>query len=230
MDCWICGKAAETGEHLMKVSDLRGLFGHVSQNKLLYVHSSKARNVPKRTVMDPAFKSKALLCADCNNNLSQPYDKAWEQLSGDLRSRPSIRPGDSIEMAEVFKQPVEDALLDTHLYFVKLFGCLIAEHKVPIDLRPFASAFLTRTAHPHVFIAIGPTPSHEPGTRVAGWTEVNGNDVDGRCTFAYWSYHVGIVAVRILYAEPGMRHKELVQAWHPDTAGRLMLMASFDKI
>ncbi len=230
MDCWICGKPAETGEHLMKVSDLKGLFGHVSQNKPLYVHSDKARNVAKRTVKDPAFKSKALLCSDCNNALSQPYDRAWERLSSELRGRSSIHQGELIKLNKVFKQPTKEAMLDVHLYFVKLFGCRISEHQVPIDIGPFAQALLTRTAHPRVFIAIGPTPFTVGGRRVAGWSEIHAMNIHGRCSFASWFYHIGEVAVNILYAEPGQRRFGLTQAWHPENAGRLLKMARFDRL
>jgi len=227
--CWICGAVADSAEHLLKASDLRGLFGTVSQSHPLYLHSDAARNVPKRTIKDPAFKSKALLCADCNNAKSQPYDRAWERLSDDLRRRDSLRPGQLIKINKVFKRPAKEALLDTHLYFVKLFGCRIVENKIPIDVRPFAEAFLQRRAHPHVFIAIGPTVFGAQGRRIAGWSEVHGHNVHGRCVFASWFYHVADVAVSIMYAEPDQRRVGLTHAWHPDSAGTMLRMARFER-
>ncbi|MBN3770707.1 hypothetical protein [Burkholderia sp. Se-20378] len=228
--CWICGSTADSGEHLLKASDLRGLFGLVSQSHPLYMHSNAARNVPKRTIKDRAFKSKALLCADCNNAKSQPYDRAWERLSDDLRRRQTLRSGELIKLKNVFKRPAKEALLDTHLYFVKLFGCRIVEHQIPINVRPFADAFLARKAHPYVFIAIGPTPFSAQGKKLAGWSEIHAQNVGGRCVFATWFYHVADVAVNIIYAEPGQNRMGLTQAWHPDSAGRLLRMARFSRV
>jgi hypothetical protein len=204
------------------------LFGAVSQDKRIYMHSSKARNVPKRTVKDAAFKSKALLCSNCNNTLSQPYDKAWEKLSASLRNHGSLKPRRFVKLNKIFPQH-RKRMLDVHLYFVKLFGCHIVENRIPIDIGSFAEAVLNGTAHPRVFIAIGPTTFSE-GKKIAGWSEIHGAQTDdGRCIFAQWFYHVDNVAVLVMYAEPGPRWARLSQAWHPNTQGRLLQLASFEE-
>ena len=227
MDCWICGRPANSDEHLLKASDLRACFGIVSQDRPLYFHSAVVRNVRKRSVRDTAFKSKAQLCADCNNAKSQPYDKAWERLSAELRARRSIQAGQLIKLNKVFKRPVRDAMLDVHLYFVKLFGCRIVEHGIPIDVRPFAEAFLQRKSHSRVFIAIGPAPFSVRGKKMAGLSEIETAQLGGRCAYATWFYHVDNLAVNIMYAEPGEKRQGLGQSWHPDTVGRLLPMARF---
>ncbi|MCY0853093.1 hypothetical protein [Cupriavidus sp. D39] len=229
MNCWICGSPATSAEHLLKASDLRACFGAVSQDKPLYLHTDAARNVRKRTVKDPAFKSDALLCAPCNNALSQPYDRAWERLSAALRAHPSLFPGRLINLGKVFQGPAKDAMRHVHLYFVKVLGCRIVEHGIPIDIGPFAQALRAGTAHPHVHLAIGPAPAMPYRKRIAGWSEIQGDEEAGRCVFAASFYHVGDVAVNILYAEPGQRRFGLSQAWHPDSTGRLLRLANFDR-
>lgn len=230
MDCWICGSPADSGEHLLKASDLRACFGQVSQNHPLYYHSSAERNVRKRTVDDDAFKSRALLCSHCNNARTQPFDRAWEQLSQSLREQPSLRPGQLLKLNKIFKRPPRDVLLDIHLYFAKLFGCRIAENKIPIDLKPFSEAILNRRAHPHLYLAIGLWPELARLKKMAGLTEVHAlNDaVDGRTVAANWLYQVDKLVVRVMYAE----HPELLgrkaELWHPDTTGRLLKMARFE--
>ena len=224
MNCWICGQSADSAEHLVKVSDLRGLFGRVSQERLLYLHSSATRNVPKRTVHDSAFKSKALLCSRCNNALTQPYDRAWECLSANLRARKSLLVGEVINMRKVFKQPVREALLDTHLYFVKLFGCRIVENQVPIEIAQFADALRNRKPHPDVYIAIGPSPFGAGRARIAGLSEIHGVNFGGRCIYATWLYHVGNLAVNVIYTEPGQHRVGLTRAWHPDTTSHFIKM------
>jgi len=227
MDCWICGQPGDSAEHLMKVSDLRSAFGVISQVKPLYVHSKRAKNARKRTVRDDAFKSKALLCSTCNNSLSQPYDRAWERLSAALRELPALRPKQLVRLDKIYPHP-RASMLDVHLFFLKLFGCRIAEEGIPIDIRPFAEALVHRKSHPGIFIAIGPTSFSLPGKTILGWTEISvAQREDGSCAYAQWFYHVQNVAVLIMYAEPGEHRQGLAQAWHPSTQGRLLQMARF---
>lgn len=79
--CWICGKEGDSGEHMIKASDLKLYFPDVSQKKPLYLHSAKRRNKEIGSIRSSHLKSNALLCKKCNNELTQPYDKAWEKLS-----------------------------------------------------------------------------------------------------------------------------------------------------
>ena len=46
MKCWICGDDANSGEHMIKASDLKSLFGHVTQMAPLYFHTDEKRNQP----------------------------------------------------------------------------------------------------------------------------------------------------------------------------------------
>jgi hypothetical protein len=39
MRCWICSDEADSAEHLIKASDLRALFGNVSQKNPIYFHT-----------------------------------------------------------------------------------------------------------------------------------------------------------------------------------------------
>jgi hypothetical protein len=42
---WICGSPADSGEHVVKRSDLKSLVGVVSQSDPLYIHTAKRRNL-----------------------------------------------------------------------------------------------------------------------------------------------------------------------------------------
>jgi hypothetical protein len=97
MACWICGAAANTGEHKTKQSDLRAVLGKTSQSKPYYYHDKSTQNRPIGSYKRVFLKSQSRPCALCNNQRTQPRDHAWERMSEWLRMRaPPIRPGDFI--------------------------------------------------------------------------------------------------------------------------------------
>ena len=81
MKCWICGNEGDSGEHLVKASDIRNYFGNISIDSPVYTHNDYKRNIPIRSIKSNRFKSKALICKYCNNTRTQPHDRAWESLS-----------------------------------------------------------------------------------------------------------------------------------------------------
>lgn len=36
MNCWICGNKGDSGEHLIKASDIKGMFSDISQSNPIY--------------------------------------------------------------------------------------------------------------------------------------------------------------------------------------------------
>lgn len=149
MKCWICGDDANSGEHMIKASDLKSLFGHVTQQAPLYLHTDQKRNLRVAGIKSDKLMYKSLLCSRCNNERTQPYDRAWERLSSHLRERqPPIRPEMRISLTRAFPGSVKKSMTRVHLFFLKLFGCLIAENNIPIKLEQFARSILQGTPHP----------------------------------------------------------------------------------
>lgn len=227
MDCWICGDEGHTGEHLVKASDLRSFFGKFSQKAPIYFHSSGKRNIPVGSIKSDRFKSKAKICTRCNSSVTQPYDKAWEKLSSYLRGNfPQISARGKIDLSKVFPGATRQALLNVHLYFVKLFGCLIEEHNIPIDITPFAYAIKTRTAHKSIYLAFGPrlgTVKH----KFAGVTPIDAVNKAGVTVFASWFYIVGDIAVDIIYSDDAEYMRVIRNYWHPNNAGKILRLSQF---
>ena len=217
MKCWICGAEADTGEHRTKASDLRAIFGRVHQHRPLYIHDAEQRNKVVPGLRSSALVFGALLCAECNNETTQPYDRAWEKLSKYLRNRSPLRRSQLICLQRVFPGAVKRSLLDVHLYFLKLFGCLIQEHGIPIDITEFSAAIQNRRPHQHVFLALS---SYADGVRSAGYSDLNVVMLDGRAAFAVWLYVLESFSVRVMYALPGERRQGLVGAWHPNSVSK----------
>jgi hypothetical protein len=102
------------------------------------------------------LKSKALICQYCNSTRTQPHDKAWEKLSEYLRANHQLlKTRKHIRLDKVFPGSVKSSMLDVHLYFAKLFGCRIVEHRIPINITPFLEAILQQKPHPKLFLSLG---------------------------------------------------------------------------
>jgi hypothetical protein len=228
MKCWICGGEGNTGEHLVKKSDLKAIFPNVSQKKPLFFSANYKRcngevirNGKVGSVEDKKslyLKSKALICQDCNSNRTSPHDKAWEKLSRHLREKnPPIKKGEIVKLNKVFPGAVKKSMLDVHLFFIKLFGCAIVEHNVRIDITNFSEAIMNQKPHPLVYLAI--LPSLDVGIKnYAGRTNMRiASTIDGKCMYATWFYRVGSLSVRVIYAEPTECRKGMVHTWHPTT-------------
>lgn len=221
MKCWICGNEGTTREHKTKASDLRALYSGVTQKHPIFLHADHKRNQKVGSVKSDRLKFNALICPHCNNSRTSANDKAWENLSKYLRERRlPIKKGDNIWLHKVFPGSVSRSMLDVHLYFVKLFGCAIVEHKVPIDIEPFAEAILDQKPHPKVFLAFG--SSSNMGTGLSNMETVN---IDGRCVYATWFYLVGPIAVNVMCAEPSEKRKGLINSWHPSTLSKCVRVA-----
>lgn len=220
MKCWICGNDANSGEHLIKASDLKSLFGHVTQQAPLYFHTDQKRNQPIAGIKSNKLKYKALLCARCNNERTQPHDRAWEHLSTYLRQRqPPIRPGMVVRLNRAFPGSVSKAMLGVHLFFVKLFGCLISENNIPINIDEFALSIMQGTPHPKVWLTLCTGLQH-PKVKHVGCSPVETVQLNGCVAFASWFYVIDNLAVNVMYAEPGEHRKGLTHAWHPSSISK----------
>jgi len=226
MNCWICGSNAQTGEHLIKASDMRSIFGHVRQSQPVFRHSESRRNIPVKGINADIMKSDALICAPCNNQRTQPYDRAWETLSAYLRSRTRIRGGDRIDLGKVFPGAVHKSMLYVHLFFVKLFGCLIAEHSIPIDIGDFSNAILNNTAHQKVHLAISPYTDGIASVS-AGYSDLDTAQLNNRVVHAAWLYILDRFAIRVMYAEPTEHRKGLIDSWHPSSISKCIRISIF---
>lgn len=226
MKCWVCGDKADTSEHTIKKSDLRAIFGHVCQYRPLYRHTISQKNTPIKGLNVDLLKSGGRLCAQCNNQRTQASDRAWEHFSFALRTRPDLRPADRLDLGRIFPGAVHKSMLNVHLYFVKLFGCLIIENSLPIDIHGFSHAILTETAHPKVHLAISPFTYELPFASV-GYSDLNTTKMDGRILYAVWLLTLDRFTVRVMYAEPTEHRKGLVDSWHPSTIKKSLRVSRF---
>ena len=227
MECWICGSEGNTGEHLIKASDLRSHFKDISEEYPVYHHSDDKKNVKIKSIKSKKLKSDALICANCNNNLSQPYDKAWETLSGYLREnwKKSLNQG-TIPLNEIFPGEIEQSMLNIQLFFVKLFGCRIIEYEIPIDIKSFSKSFLQKEMHKNIFISIGQRRGKK-NIKVAGMTPIYSVNFDGIPIQANWFYIIDELAVNIIYDTQRKNKKLLRKCWTPRNHGNKLFIHKY---
>ncbi|UVH57192.1 hypothetical protein NWF24_30865 [Variovorax paradoxus] len=226
--CWICGEAATTHEHMIKASDVKAVMGlNVTQKSPLFFHQADRRNQPVGSIKSGKLKYNTPICAYCNHQRTQPHDVAWEKLSQGLRSYdPPIRSGTMVRLGGIFSGGVRDGMLGAHLFFLKLFGCLIVEHTIPIEIEPFSHAILNGMPHPRVRIVFGTRASAQTQRRLAR-TPVNAYLVDGELAWAHWEYEVDRLIVRIIYLGTEKLHPPVANSWHPSTMRNYLRIAGF---
>ena len=224
--CWICGSFGPlTGEHQIKVTDLKELLGEIKPNSNIYLHNLHRPNQRIKSWRADRLKSGGKICLSCNSSRTQAHDNAWADLSRALRKRvPSMNAGQKLRGNIVFRSDTRKQMLNAHLHFVKLFGCHIVDFDVPIDLAPFSKALMTDRAHPNLYLKFG------FGARFAGRPHIGISNIelakrsDGATAFAIWMQGLGNVSVLVIYAEAGERRQALKNSWHPRDTNNLTIV------
>ena len=164
--CCLCGVAAPlTGEHKVKASAIRAMFG--SEKMVIGQFGGEQ---PYRNAQGP--KSKALhhsagLCADCNGARTQPADREFDRLHK-LTLAHHAAGKDPITAFEVPRYAEGGApYLNVFRYFAKLLCCQMGDVHGP---RPVSvSAFATgELDHNRVFLQVDGDPNYRDWSAVSG--------------------------------------------------------------
>jgi len=226
--CWICKKnKADSGEHKTKRSDLLSVLGKPTQGEPFFYHDMLKANRPVGSLDANILKSPVRICVHCNNTRTQPHDRAWETMSDRLRSR-RLAVGQWVRCNRVFGYSTKREMLNVHLYFLKLFGCMIAEakangHDVPIDLDPFSKAIMSGTPHAEAHLQFGKHDGSVGRSDLHCWTTDPGKSVLGG-----WLYELETIAVSVIYVQAG-RFEHRRDLWHPHsrTSAKRFQIADF---
>jgi hypothetical protein len=73
--------------------------------------------------------------------------------------QPPLKVGGLVRGNRIFPQSTRREMKNVHLFFLKLFGCMICEakangHEVPIDIAPFSNAIMSGQPHPDIAVSI----------------------------------------------------------------------------
>jgi hypothetical protein len=225
--CWICNRnEANSGEHKTKRSDLAAVLGSPTQDRPLYFHDIERRNKPVKSLDAKILKVPIRICHDCNTARTQPHDRAWEHMSDRLRSQ-SLVIGQCVRANRIFRHDTRRQMVGVHLFFLKLFGCMLCEarangHGLPIDIKPFSQAIMTGRPHPEVHLQFGKCDGTVGRSNLHCWKTQHGSVLAG------WLYQLDSVAVSVLFAQAG-RWEHRADLWHPrsHTSSKRFQIADF---
>lgn len=225
--CWICNRnPANSGEHKTKRSDLAAVLGSPTQSRPFYFHDLERRNKPVGSLDAKILKAPVRICEACNTARTQPHDRAWEHMSDQLRSR-RLKIGSWIRANRIFPYDTRRQMIYVHLYFLKLFGCMLCEAKangydVPISLEPFSDAIMYTRPHIEVHLQFGKYDGFIGRSDLHLWKTNHGS------VFGGWLYELESIAVSVLFAQHG-RWEHRPDLWHPKshTSSKRLLIADF---
>jgi len=230
--CWICGDPATTGEHKAKRSDLKAVFGTVSQSEPIVFNDGQQKNRRVGSLDSALVKWTNVLCAPCNNSRTQRHDKAWEEFAGELLKDVSLLvPAARIQLNVIFGDQEKRIMHGVHLYLAKSFGCLAAQvdkFAAKVDLPGLGQAIMHDRPHPWLYIAMGVPGRTSKGAIVSSSNpEMFLNPHDGSCALATWYYNVNGVCALVAYAPEMKGWAKAEGLWHPTFGQSVMTVKDF---
>ena len=225
--CWICGvNPANSAEHKTKRSDLLAVLGKPTQEEQFYYHDLERPNRPVKSLDAKILKAPVRICSHCNTTRTQPHDRAWERMSDRLRGR-RLNVGQWVRANKIFRYDTRREMTNVHLFFLKLFGCMLCEakangHEVPIDLAPFSEAIMSGRPHPEVHLQFGRCDGTIGRSNLHCWTTQHGSILAG------WLYELDTIAVSVLFTQAD-RWEHRPDLWHPKsrTSSKRVQIADF---
>lgn len=210
MNCWICGDDADSGEHIIKQSDLKQYFGSVSQSIPFRWYKDKCKNNVG------SFKSKNLhfntkICSKCNNERTQSSDRAWERLSSHIRNNL----GDIIatRMLDltllISDKEIDQFVVDVQLYFVKLFGCIVSDASVPINISSFSNSIMLDRPHESVYLMFALVDEIEGGYKTVYVSDIRWYGSEEAVDYLAWQYSIGELVVFVIYDPKNLENSSI---------------------
>ena len=143
-----------------------------------------------------------------------------------LRNR-DLTVGQWVRNDSIFPYDTRREMINGQLFFLKLFGCMLAEakageHDVPIEIAPFSTAIMTGQPHREVHLQVG------IGDGTIGCSNLYCWKTDKDSVIGGWLCQLERIVVAVLFAQEG-RWEPRTDIWHPasQTSSKRLKMADF---
>ena len=218
MNCWICGNKGDSGEHEIKASDLRQIFGKIDQKNPIVWYSQGKGLKKVNGIKSNSLKFPELICKKCNNETTQPYDLAWEKLSKFLQEKlENVKSHGVIDLKSSFPdEEINTFVKNIQLYFVKIFGCLSVKGNIPVNLQSLSKSILSGIPHDSVYLLVCRVEDETPSV---GYSDVRAIELNGKTIMSCFFYMVGKVAIGVVYDPLKREKKVLRKCLHPRNHG-----------
>ncbi|WP_158791527.1 hypothetical protein [Streptomyces sp. NRRL WC-3549] len=132
--CWWCGSSADSREHRYKKSDVvRNFQTDIWKTGVVRVKSGSSREEYIQGANSRKLKFAKVLCARCNNERSQVFDRSYDIFAQYLHSEEElIVSAGEVHMRAVFGTDWSERTAEVLKYFVKHACCRLAEDRVRI--------------------------------------------------------------------------------------------------
>lgn len=170
--CWWCGGKGDTREHRIKRTDIIREYGVGIDPDNLMIHGLRAK-AQLRGPDSASYKFRSRICANCNNNRSQPFDRAEEVFATYFRAHEEeIVRSKRLSMAAIFSADLAAREENLRRYFVKHVAFVISDmgfevtHNVLSYLNgknPLTDVAFSPRICPSLFEIMSRLPSGTPG-------------------------------------------------------------------
>jgi hypothetical protein len=144
--CWWCGNPADSAEHKFKASDLRRIAGPTEEAGNVYNSSGHHQRGLNSLRKGPQIRWGQNLCKRCNNQTSQPFDRAYDKFVEFMLAHfDAVHRHRGIDWTDIYGQGWQQGVRHLSCYLVKQFGCMMATAKLPVPQD--AIDFLDGTPH-----------------------------------------------------------------------------------
>ena len=225
VSCWICGSSENlTGEHIFKHSDAKMLLGPVSRENPVFFHTKNQINKRVGSFKNEVFKFSKIMCARCNNTVTQPYDKAWETASSwFFKNENFIKEGDKFRWNRIFPNDTRKNMIFVQLFFTKLMGCCLHVSGYQFDRKEFSKSIISGRINPSIYLKLNVSQNPSFGVSDLVINPVNSkNEVEE----AAWSYQIGKLHIHVFFLHCRKINRSQNGEWHPNQNSNRIIVQS----
>lgn len=212
--CWICNAPADSSEHRIKRSVLGTVLGAKTPTDGPVHLSNKDGHRRIKSWKANVLKFSKSICRYCNSTRTQNHDRAVDRLINFVQTEHGpLGPGACIDLSSVFPDSPKLRMIYVQLYFAKLMGCLVAEHRIALDLHSFRSSILNNSPHPHLYLTFGVLPGNFP---TIGQSDFELIQHGGQLHCSSFIQTLGKLSVMVFYSPFDNKYLGVQNAWRPN--------------
>lgn len=200
------------------------LLGPVSRENPVFFHTKNQINKRVGSFKNEVFKFSKIMCARCNNTVTQPYDKAWETASSwFFKNENFIKEGDKFRWNRIFPNDTRKNMIFVQLFFTKLMGCCLHVSGYQFDRKEFSKSIISGRINPSIYLKLNVSQNPSFGVSDLVINPVNSkNEVEE----AAWSYQIGKLHIHVFFLHCRKINRSQNGEWHPNQNSNRIIVQS----